>query len=67
MENENITHDVLTLCEAAEFLRVHENTLLRLATAKKVPGRKVGGRWRFSREALQRFLDPSKAGKAAYK
>lgn len=49
--------DVLTLIEAAQFLKLHENTMLRLANAKKVPGRKVGGRWRFSRQALQRFID----------
>lgn len=58
-------HDVLTLLEAAEFLRVHENTMLRLAHAKKVPCKRVGGRWRFSRSALERFIDPSQKQKGA--
>jgi excisionase family DNA binding protein len=47
---------VLTLSEAATFLRVSEAALLHLATLQEVPGRKIGDDWRFSKTALQDWL-----------
>ena len=41
--------DILTIAEVAEYLKVAERTLYRLASAKKIPAFKVGGAWRFSR------------------
>ena len=41
------TTQVLTLTEAAVFLRVSEAALLRSATLQEVPGRKIGNEWRF--------------------
>lgn len=58
-------HDVLTLPEAAEFLRLHENTMLRLAKAKRIPAKKVGARWRFSRVALEKYIGIPTKEKAA--
>jgi excisionase family DNA binding protein len=48
--------DVLTLAEAAAFLRVPEDGLRRDADAGRVPGRKVAGEWRFGRAALLEWL-----------
>lgn len=45
-------HDVLTLREAAEFVRVSEKTLRELARDGRAPGQKVGREWRFLRSAL---------------
>jgi excisionase family DNA binding protein len=50
------TTQVLTLPEAATFLRVSEEALLHLATLQEVPGRKIGNEWRFSKTALQDWL-----------
>jgi excisionase family DNA binding protein len=49
--------DVLTAAEAAELLQAEEKTVLALAEAGELPGRKVGGEWRFARAALLRWLD----------
>jgi excisionase family DNA binding protein len=49
--------DVLTAAEAAEMLQAEEKTVLELAEAGELPGRKVGGQWRFARAALLRWLD----------
>ena len=38
---------ILTLKQVAEFLKVTERTIYRLAAAKKIPAFKVGGTWRF--------------------
>jgi excisionase family DNA binding protein len=44
--------EILTPQEAAEFLRVPLLTVQRQAKAGRLPGRRVGREWRFSRSAL---------------
>ncbi|MEA3401345.1 MAG: helix-turn-helix domain-containing protein [Armatimonadota bacterium] len=48
--------DVLTLNEAAAYLRVHPRTLRIKASDGEVPGAKVGKVWRFHRRQLERWL-----------
>jgi len=48
--------EVLTLAEAAAYLRVPESTLQSLAAEDMVPVRKVGKEWRFLAAALQDWL-----------
>lgn len=49
-------HPVLTLDEAAKFLRIKKNMLLKLAEGGQVPSRKVGDVWRFLHSALEDWL-----------
>jgi excisionase family DNA binding protein len=51
--------EVLTLSEAATYLRVSEDDLLELASHFEVPGRKIGGDWRFLKQALADWLRQS--------
>jgi excisionase family DNA binding protein len=48
--------EVLTVAGVAELLQVSEDDVTRLADSGELPGRKVGGDWRFSREAVLRWL-----------
>jgi excisionase family DNA binding protein len=48
--------EVLTLGEAASYLRVREEHVSRLADLHELPGRKIGGEWRFLKAALQDWL-----------
>ena len=48
--------DVLTPAQAAELLQVSEDEVVELAEAGKLPGRRIGERWRFSRPALIAWL-----------
>jgi excisionase family DNA binding protein len=48
--------EVLTLAGAADLLKVGEDAVAELAAAGEVPGRRIAGEWRFSREALLRWL-----------
>jgi excisionase family DNA binding protein len=48
--------EVLTLEEAAALLRVDVEALRDWAEAGDVPGRRLGGQWRFSRGALLDWL-----------
>jgi excisionase family DNA binding protein len=55
--------DVLTLGEAAALLRVEEADVTEAAERGELPGRKLGGEWRFAREALMAWLGaPSGTG-----
>ena len=51
-----LTAEVLTLAEAAAYLRVAESDVLRLATNEDLPGRKIAGEWRFLKQALAEWL-----------
>ena len=47
---------VMTVPEVSEFLKIGESTIYRLAQDGKLPARKVGGVWRFSRKSLDEWL-----------
>ncbi len=47
---------ILTLSEAAGFIRVSEKTLGEMARTRRIPSQKVGREWRFLRSALEAWL-----------
>jgi len=47
---------VLTIGEVAEILRVHPTTIYRLLKRGAIPGFKIGGNWRISASALDRWI-----------
>jgi excisionase family DNA binding protein len=57
--------EVLTAGEAAELLQVEEQVVLELARAGELPGRELGGQWRFARAALLRWLSADGASSLA--
>ena len=48
--------DVLTLEQAAALLQVDPDEVAALAEAGELPGRRIGGDWRFPRAALLEWL-----------
>jgi len=48
--------DVLTLVEAALYLRCHPKTLRQQAVKKLIPGKRVGYLWRFSKRRLAEWM-----------
>lgn len=48
--------DVLTLREAAAWLRLSERALYALARGRRVPATQLGGKWLFPRTVLERWL-----------
>jgi excisionase family DNA binding protein len=48
--------EVLTLAEAAAFLRATEDALLALVAEDAIPAQKIGGEWRFLKRALADWL-----------
>ena len=51
-----MTDDILTIREVADYLKVTERTLYRLAQEGKIPAFKVGGAWRFRRGDLDQWI-----------
>jgi excisionase family DNA binding protein len=48
--------DVLTVPQLAQWLQVADDTIQTLAEEGDIPGRKLGGEWRFAREAVLAWL-----------
>jgi hypothetical protein len=48
--------EVMNTAQAAQFLQIEEAVIIEMAEAGKVPGRKLGDAWRFSRVALVAWL-----------
>jgi len=55
-----MTDEILTLKEVAEYLRLAEKTAYRLAAEGELPGFKVGGSWRFTKEDINRWIEKKK-------
>ena len=48
--------EIVTIKQVADYLKVTERTIYRLAAAKKIPAFKVGGMWRFSRADIENWI-----------
>ena len=48
--------ELLNVEEVAKVLQLHAMTVYRLVREGKLPGFKVGGRWRFHRSALEDWM-----------
>ena len=59
--------EILTLRQVAEFLKVTDRTIYRLAAAKKIPAFKVGGTWRFSKAEITEWIQQQSKGRKADK
>lgn len=47
---------ILTIGDVADYLKVTERTIYRLAGAKQIPAFKVGGSWRFSKSDIDAWI-----------
>src|SRR5437868_6578841 len=52
----NSPGEVLTLAESAAYLRLPESEVVRLVHSQGLPGRLIGGEWRFLKAAIQHWL-----------
>ena len=48
--------DIMTMDELADYLKISKSTLYKLATDNKLPGTKIGKRWRFHKDAIDRWV-----------
>jgi excisionase family DNA binding protein len=60
--------EVMNAAQAGQFLQIDEAVVIELAEAGKLPARKLGDQWRFSRAALVSWLAaPEKSEKGTEK
>lgn len=48
--------EVMTVHDVSQYLKLAESTIYRLVRRGELPGRKVGGAWRFSRQEVEDWL-----------
>ena len=48
--------DILTIEEAADFLRLGKRSVYKLAKEGRIPGKKVLNKWRFEKQSLKRWV-----------
>jgi len=51
----------MTVEEVADYLRIPQSSVYRLAQKGKIPCQKVGRRWRFLHQAIDDWLSNQKA------
>jgi len=54
--------EVLTLAEAAAYLRVSEDDVVHAARSDDLVGRQIGGQWRFLKSNLEQWLSTPNKG-----
>lgn len=47
---------IMTIDELSEYLKISKSTLYKLAVERKLPGKKIGKRWRFHKNAIDEWL-----------
>ena len=53
---------ILTAKEVAEYLQLTEITIYKYATEGKIPGYKIGSRWRFEKDKIDDLLKNGNSG-----
>ena len=53
----NMQNRWMTLQEVAEYLQLSKDLIYRLAQSGRIPASKVGSRWRFRRERVDRWME----------
>jgi excisionase family DNA binding protein len=49
-------HDVFSIDELADYLKIPKSTLYKLVREGKIPAQKVGRHWRFHKSAIVKWL-----------
>ena len=67
MSTSAVEGGILTIREVADYLKVTDRTIYRLAAAKQMPAFKIGGSWRFSRQDIDSWIQSQTAATLAEK
>ena len=49
-------HELLTIKEIGDLLRLHPSTIYKLTKNRKIPCFRVGSDWRFQRDQIERWM-----------
>ena len=51
-EIDKMNNEIMTIKERSSYLKINEKTIYKHAKLGKLPGIKIGGMWRFKKEAI---------------
>lgn len=51
-----MSDSIFTIKDVADYLKVNERTIYRLAASGDLPGFKVGNSWRFKQSELEQYI-----------
>lgn len=51
-----MTDEILTLKEISKYLRLSPDTVYKMAHEDKIPALKIGKKWRFRKERIDKWL-----------
>ena len=51
-----IDHEILTVKEVSELLKVHHSTVYRMINEGRIPAFKIGSDWRFRKDVIKRWM-----------
>jgi len=52
----NMKDGIMTMKDLSHCLKINEKTIYKLAKQGKLPGVKIGGMWRFKKEAIDNWM-----------
>ena len=51
-----IDHEILTVKEVSELLKIHEDTVYKMVREGRIPAFRIGSDWRFRKEETARWM-----------
>ncbi len=51
-----VSHQVLTLAEVSEYLRIPASTIYKLSREGSLPAQKIGRNWRYHKDVIDDWL-----------
>jgi excisionase family DNA binding protein len=51
-----IDHEILTVKEVSELLKIHEGTVYKMANEGRIPAFKIGSEWRFRKDQIVHWI-----------
>ena len=59
-----IDHEILTVKEVSELLKIHESTVYKMIRESRIPAFKIGSDWRFQKDQIVHWLAVQTIGAA---
>ena len=59
-----IDHEILTVKEVSELLKIHEDTVYKMVKEGRIPAFKIGSDWRFQKDQIVHWIAEQTIGAA---
>jgi excisionase family DNA binding protein len=59
-----IDHEILTVKEVSELLKIHEDTVYKMVREGRIPAFRIGSDWRFQKDQIVHWIAEQTIGAA---